>query len=233
MESLRDRIRKGMNDDQKYDVLLSLAILAGQGARLACPEEIMTDGDLRLVLPADPMNLACFAPEYVNALMDDEEPVSGPRQSMFSLGILCYSLFYGEDYYRMAGFSVTELDRLPAGRTAVIAPEDVRSLPFGSAVSCLTSLDPGRREAGLSALLRYFTEKVPGTAVLCYEEEDREIWRTERVLRADIDDLHPSGLYRIGARDYRVLRRPVSIPYRPGKHVYHIPVRKEEEESIL
>lgn len=226
MESLLDRIRRGMTDDEKYDVLLSLTIAAGQGRTLASPEEILTDDELRLTLPGEPGNLICLAPEYVGAVVEGAVPETGPRQSMFTLGILCYSLFFGEDYYRKAGFSVTELDRLPAGRTTVIAPEDVRSLPFGSAVSRLTSLDPGKREGGLNALLRYFTEKVPGTAVLSYREDGREIKRIERVIRADIDDLHPTGLYRIGPQDYRVLGGPVAIPYRPGKHLYPIRVQK-------
>ncbi len=225
--TLKERIVSGLTEEERYDVLLSLALAVGEGKLPASPEEILADGDLRLTLPEEPGNLAVCPPEYIDAVLNDAEAKRGPEQAMFMLGMLCYCLYLGKDYYTDKGLNVLEQELWLPGRSSVIDLGDVAEIPFGKAVVQLTAVEPDHRAAGMRSLLQFFTERVPGTAKLVYEEDGKQVGTAERSLRADIDDLHPSGRVRLEGRDYRIVGGPTAIPYRPGTHVYRVKVRRE------
>ena len=187
-------------------------------------KHILSD-DNQPILPDEPGNLVFCPPEYIRAVLDEETRPRGREQAMFMLGMLSYFMYTGTDYYSQKGMSVLEAASESSGFASVIGTEDVSRIPFGKALVQLTAAAPEQRAAGMRAFLQFFPKERPGTAVLYYEENGTRIKTEERQVRADIDDLHPSGRISVGGRSYMILNTPVCIPYRPGKHCYTISVQ--------
>ena len=227
-KSLEELAASGLPEEDRYDIILSLCLAVDQGKNLASPEEIEADDKLVLKLPRNPENMMYYPPETIQSMIRGTEAPVGVKQNLFMLGMLCYYLFTGENYYTHAGIDVLEIGPALEKKTSVFDSRDARALPFGKALALLMAVNPDERREGMKELLTFFREKVPGTAVFIYQESGRTVKMVEHSLRQDLED--PAPVLQADVRDvgYRVVSMPGSIPYRPGKRRYVIDVRKDE-----
>lgn len=232
MKSLREKVVAGFQEEEKCDVILTLANLIEDGKFIGnCPEQIFLDDDNHLtdVHAGETVNLAYWPPEVIR---EGLRPGAGKPQQWFLLGMLAYYIYYQTDYYTQNRVRLLELDQHIAGRKYVILPQEAGAIPFGRAVSQMTAVDPEERALGLRSFLGYLSEQVEGSAEIRFTFGGAELGRSIRRLKGDIEDLCPSGsVLRFGGKIYVPETQPVEIPYRPGAHAYDVPLRQLEGNS--
>ena len=232
MKSLREKVAAGFREEEKCDVILTLANLIEDGKFIGnCPEQIFLDDDNHLadVRTGEAVNLAYWPPEVIR---EGLRPGAGKPQQWFLLGMLAYYIYYQTDYYTQNRVRLLELDRYIAKRKYVILPQEAGAIPFGRAVSQMTAVDPEKRALGLRSFLGYLSEQVEGSAEIRFTFDGAELGRSVRRLKRDIEDLCPSGcVLRFGGKIYVPKTQPVEIPYRPGVHTYNVPLQQLEGNS--
>ena len=231
-KTLIDALRLGLSVDEKNDILLSLMIASENGQQILNPYEIQVMEDNQISISRKTDSIIYCSPEQISRSYDGSVFHGNSQQALFSLGLLGYLLYTGEDYYEKHGMSVLDLASLPTDRTTVIRTEDVLTIPYGKALVLLTSVVPDRRSAGMKAMLQYFSKELPGEAVLVYDLDGKDIGRETRTIRSDIDNLYPDGCVTLECRKFMLQNMPCSIPYRPGTHIYRIKVQQNTFKPV-
>ena len=234
-KSLWAKVRDGLSEEERCDVLLSLIGRIEDGQEFGDgPETILLDKDNRVRIARvrqGGAELLFQAPEVIRGLQEGIPVEPGPEQGWFTLGMLAYFVYCGADYYSDHQIRLLESQEHLFGKRCVISPMEAARIPFGKAVSQLTAVEPGGRVQGLTAFLTYLSEQMPETANIRYIYAGRTVYEEERILRQDIEDLVPGGTITLSGTVYRTAASgPVQSPYRPGTHRYDVEVTRDGAE---
>ena len=225
MELLSDRIRLGLTDEQKCDILYQLLDRATEDGSM--PDDaaaIEVDQDCTIKWDAAGQhrrNMALWPPELISVIRSRQKEFK-KEQKFYIAGMLGYLMSNGKDWFEE--HSVPSIcTQMYAYDLYVIQASDVRWSALAYVIAQLTAVDPARRKSGVEAFVAYAYDAFPSVNEIRYVCEGRVVG-TERVTLTE--DLQPTGkIVKFQGMTYRVNSSPV-IAARPGRHAYNVPVTK-------
>lgn len=216
----------GASYEDKCDVLYQLVDFAMTGQKIGSdPSELFINGDnsIEVVLSSDGNNLAWLAPEVINGSLTSV----GPYQKLYTIGLLAYWLYTGQDYYAHSDIDAMSL---PSDMTHIIGSADVDFIDFGDALVHWTSIDATARTVGNDLFCRYLASSIPSTVDISYVCNDTVVYKETRNVTTILIVKEGDTVKSEGGK-WQVSKR-MRIPARPGIRAYSVPVTEVKGEPV-
>lgn len=226
MTVLLERIRLGLTDEQKCDILYQLLDRATEDGRMpddAAAIEVGEDCTIQWNEAGQRRsNMALWPPEIISVIRSGRTEEFKKEQKFYIAGMLGYLMSNGKDWFEEHSVAAIDVDQYTSN-PFVIQDSDVRWSAATQVIAQLSAVDPNMRERGVEAFVAYAYDAFPSANDLTYIC-DGSVVGTEHVTLQE--DLELSGkIVTLQGTSYRVGSSPV-IAARPGRHAYSIPVTK-------
>ncbi len=225
MRNLKETIASGtLSREEKANLGLSLIRLTETNDKIPTSVDayLIDDTDSICFLSADSDDITLASPEFFTG-----EPADDKDRMLFTVGLLMYSIFFGEDYYEAHNLTPFDFSSLAEnGSDSLIDAPDCNA-----AIRAFTAWNPLERINGISRFFEFLLKDFDNRIRVEFICGDTTVKVIEEVIKGDLKSYPREDFLTVDDQRRYMIPDKIDIPFRVGTNNYRIKVIMADEPT--